>query len=230
MLVSPVPDEYGTAAAINQIAAQRYRVTLPYSNDEAAPRLLYFTAHDDQGYSTYRDSQGYIQGQAAAWIGKTTEDELTDIMKRLRRRIVDNKVGIEARLREIEPNITLKQIVWGMGEKIESYPSIEINQAALRETYEGTDYFRLVSAEAQLFGYIVHQIPTIEAELVSAFGRAVQKILNQKSYEQMTLANGQVLTRCQAQNLAFDNNIWDGQRFVSSWSLDWSGEFGETLP
>lgn len=239
---SRVPDDYGEeCVAVPTPTENRFRVRTPYPvPDGTAPELLYFTVYDVEGYSVHRDTAdaacpdgiGNLIGQASAWVGHTREDELTDVMKALWRRIVDNKNGIESRLRAIEPSITLKQIIWGMGERIDNYPAIEINQVALSEPYEGAHRFRIAKVEAELFGYIVHQVPTIESELVTAFGRAVQRILNQEAYEQMDLVGGHSLAMCMAETLSFDNNVWDGglKRFVSSWSLSWRGEYGESIP
>ncbi len=225
------PETPGEEALAIDLGGKRYRVTSPFpAPDESAPELTYFTVEDSAGLSVWRDEDGYLQGQAAAWIGNTREDELTDVMKQLRWRLQDNAVGIEARLRAIEPEITLKQIIWGMEEALETYPSMEIDQVALSEPYEGTNRFRIASVKADIFGYIVHQAPTVEAELITAFGRAVQRILNQEAYEQMTLLGGQLLVSCQAQDLGFDNNIWNGTRFVSSFNLSWSGQYGESIP
>lgn len=228
---SRVPDGPGIPMNWTDLGGNRYRLANPFpAPEDSAPELVYITAVDAEGPSVYRDGDGYLCGQAAAWIGRTREDELTDVMKQLRRRIEDNRAGIEARLRAIEPNITVKQIIWGMGEKLETYPAIEINQVGLSEPYEGTNRFRIAQVRAEIFGYIVHQVPTVEAELITAFGRAVQKILNQEAYEQMVLLGGQVLAACQARDLGFDNNIWNGTRFVSSFNLTWTGEYGETIP
>ena len=230
VLVGRLPDPVGGEAQIRSLGSKRYRVMSPFPVEGGnPPELAYLVAHDDQGYSAYRDNEGYLQGLRAAWIGHTREDELTDVMTQLWRRIVDNRAGIEARLQAIEPNSTLKQIIWGMGEKIETYPAMEINQVGLSEPYEGAHRFRIARVQAEIYGYIVHQTPTVEAELITAFGRATQRILNQEAYEQMELQGGQVLAACQAQDLSFDNNIWNGQRWVSSFSLSWVGEYGEVI-
>jgi len=234
--VARMPRETGLPAASVQPvqgAANRYRVVHPYPQPvDRESELMYFTAVDDQGASVWEDEAGYLHGQAAAWIGCAAEDILTDIMKQLWRRIVDNRAGIEARLREIEPSVTLKQIIWGMGERIEAYPAIEINQVSFSEPYAAVPRVRAASVRADIYGYIVHQTPTVEAELITAFGRAVQRILNQEAYEEMTLLSGATLALCQAQDLAFDNNVWGGQalaRFISSFSLSWTGETLETI-
>jgi len=230
VFVSRVPEECGIETIIHDLGSKRYRVISPFPVAASnPPELAYLTAEDAEGYSTYRNDDGRLVGQAAAWIGHTREDELTDVMKRLWGRIVDNKVGIEARLQAIQPDTTIKQIVWGMGEKLETYPAMEINQVGLSEPYAGAHRYRIATVRADIYGYIVHQNPTVESELITAFGRAVQKILNQEAYEQMELQGGQTLAMCQAQDLQFDANIWDGRRWVSSFSLAWTGDCGEVI-
>lgn len=235
--VSRIPGAPGEPALEQMVEAifdpypnNGYRVYVPWPVDaQSAPEVFHFLVKDDAGWSVSRDVNGYLQGIKAAWVGHNESDEVCDIMRQLLWRVIDNRDAINARLQQIEPDCTLQQVMWGMGLKLTAYPCIEINLVQHSEPYEVAPMGRLARVRADLYGYIVHQRETVQAELCAAFGRALQRVLNQEGYEQMVACN-KVLAGCQAESLNFDNNIWNGERFVDSFTLSWGGQYGEYIP
>lgn len=217
-------------ALIDSLGSNTYRVYVPWPVSlDSAPEPFHFIAQDNVGYSVSRDALGNLVGQKCAWVGHTNSDDFSAIMEQLHQRVLDNRDAITARLQQIEPDSVLQQVIWGMGQKLTAYPCIEINHVALAEPYEVAPMGRLARVQAELYGYVVHQVETVQARLGAAFGRALQHILNQEGYEQMRIGN-KIVTACQATTLKFDNNVWNGEKFVDSFSLAWEGQYGEYLP
>lgn len=216
---SPIPEEVGSllgAGSVEVISPTEYRLTPPPPETEGPypTRLVYVRAEDDSGQSA----------PAAVWIGSLDEDDVVEVMEKLRDRIWNNKAGIEARLRVYYPQIELKQVIYGLFAQITEYPCIEIVQQELNEPFYMTAWTRRHEITAEICGYLAYDEPRSEEKLSAAFGRAVQRILNQRDYEQMRLASGIVLTGCQAQDLVFDRTFSNG-RFFASWRMLWRGEY-----
>jgi hypothetical protein len=197
-------------------------------------RLFYVTAADageppEDRYSCYLTPAGELEGASAVWVAVSDLEDIDDVALQLLQILKDNRRGIEVRLQQVEPGITVKQIVYGLPERIESYPSICVAQATFSEQYQGPDYMRLANVSAELYGYIAHDNPTTQERLVGTFGRAVQRILNQVAYETIELTSGVVLTYCEAPSLTFGDH-WNGQRFIANWVCGWQARTALTEP
>jgi len=233
----PASGKYGDACAKTDLSPTKWRVTLPaevYVGAGRPARLFYITAKDggeqpaDQ-YSAYLTPAGELEGAGAVWVGISDVEDIDEIALILVKILKDNRKGIESRMQQIEAGTTVKQIVYGLPERIESYPAICVAQANFQEQYAGPDYMRMANVGAEVYGYIAHDSPTTQERLVAVFGRAVQRILNQIAYETIELSTDVTITYCEAPSLQFGDQ-WNGQRFLATWVCGWQARLALTEP
>lgn len=205
---SRTPDVAQATQVPYVVVGSQYYVTLDH------PSLWYLWAKDDNGYTA---------SPAAVWIGISDHREANEIGERVRDILRDNRLGLEAALRQWYASATLKQVEYGFPGEILEFPSIVVLNPRYREPYRFFPYGRESTFTFTLAFMLAHADEQSQLAAAVEFARAGMLILNQPAYETLILPSGLEVNFCQAEEGECTEIDLGEMGFYSAGTLLWSG-------
>jgi len=195
----------------NVIHTIPYTGSNPYVLTMPAPVGWYVRALDNSGYGS----------SMCVWCIQNNYDDLAAIQLALQDIILKNAQLIESGLSPLYPNMTLKSVVVN-AYNIQSYPSIIIDSAAWSSRYAFFPYGMENTFSTRIHCLMRNSDENISIIQSSQMGRIVSRILNQPSYETITLSNGLVVNYCYCSEGANGSSVFEDRNgFVGVTTLIW---------
>jgi hypothetical protein len=200
---------YSTAVGVSSFGTGPYTVTLPN------PGLWYVWAFD---------SSGVVAEPGAVWASSSNISELEAVGLKIRDILRDNKKGIEAILRTVYPDSTLKCIHYGSAVLVDDFPAILVRDPRDDVEWAFFPYGEIHTYRFTIFCLVIHPDEQTEMDFATQFGEAVKFILRQPHYVTITLDSGVVIDNCQVSDIRVDDTDLGGDAAHGAVaSLSWSG-------
>lgn len=217
---------FGRTADVSKAVPCVFDGANPYVLDLGAPGPWCVWAKDSNGTSAL---------PAGLWIGGV-ERYAREIGKTLRDSVLKfNQVLIEAALANIYgaaatgSPATLKQVVYGFEGAVDAFPAIIIQKPNWRNEWITAPYGMKTTFRYMISCVVEHNDETSELDEVMDFANAVQEILNQVPYVDLTLPSGLTVQNCYAsEGNAGVFNL--GDRWASAGNLIWQCELDLQKP
>lgn len=204
--VSRTPD--GTSETVNcpTITENGY----VYATPPPAP-LWFVWLVDDGEQASDHEAIWLYDASVTAGIG----NKLRDIL-------LANQKGIEALMRLIQPDITIKQIVYGHQTDVTEFPAILINEGNVRPDYFGVGFLSQYVHSFKIECIVVSEGERSRSELATRMGEATWRILRSPHYDSF-LIDGIEVNLGMVSDAGYTESRTEGGKLTSYAMLQWSG-------
>jgi len=157
----------------------------------------------------------------AVWISKSDDEDLNECGLFIEQRLVANKKGLEASIRPIYPQATIKQIVYGLGSAVMEFPSIIVSNPSDDTPWRFAPFGSEADFNLQIAVIIQRMDEQTELAAATRLTRAVQRILSQPANLEITLPCGSMLVNARTQAASISERQL-ADRWLSIGILNWS--------
>lgn len=169
------------------------------------------------------DFNGVASGNpAAVFVGMSNEVDENLIGYWLRDTMIANQAAIEAYVQQYFKGQTIKQILFGNPTSVEDWPCIYVAQPSCNEDYVAAPYGREFNFRTVISAICMHQDRQTALAYATQLGSAIKYILNTPPYEEVALASGTTIYRCQIMSATYDDISVSENKWAAGAELIWT--------